>query len=196
VLLLTGARREELASVKWDDVSFQWRSIAMKDKIKGERDVPLTPYVAHLLNALPRRNNWVFSSVPRVIAFDDANARRRAARHARGAAQQVSASGRLADPSQAHRRACAVAGVPYLTLHGLRRSFASLCEWVEIPAGIGAQIQGHAPQGVREQSYIRRSLDMLRMHHEKIEAWILNEAGIAFTVPKTERPPLGVVSAA
>src|SRR5437016_4656098 len=63
-------------------------------------------------------------------------------------------------------------------LPGLRRSFATLCEWLDIPGGISAQIQGHAPQGVREQKYIRRPLDLLRVHHEKIEAWILEQAGI------------------
>jgi hypothetical protein len=33
---------------------------------------------------------------------------------------------------------------------------------------------------VREQNCIRRPLDLLRVHHEKIEAWILKEAGIDF----------------
>jgi hypothetical protein len=33
---------------------------------------------------------------------------------------------------------------------------------------------------VREQNYIRRPLDLLRVHHEKIEAWILEQAGIVF----------------
>ena len=83
-----------------------------------------------------------------------------------------------------------------MTLHGLRRSFASLCEWLDIPGGISAQIQGHAPQGVREQNYIRRPLDLLRVHHEKIEAWILKEAGIDFD-PATAAPAgLRVVTAA
>ena len=153
-LLLTGARREELAELKWEDVNFQWRGMELKDKIEGRRAVPLTPYVSHLLAALPRRNEWVFSS-------------------------PGSASGRLTEPSIAHRQACAAAGLE-LTLHGLRRSFASLCEWLDIPGGISAQIQGHAPQGVREQNYIRRPLDLLRVHHERIEAWILEQAGIVF----------------
>ena len=83
------------------------------------------------------------------------------------------------EPRIAHDKACAVAGLD-VTLHGLRRSFASLCEWIEMPAGIAAQIQGHAPQGVREQHYIRRPLDLLRMWHVKIEAWILEQAGIEF----------------
>jgi hypothetical protein len=31
-----------------------------------------------------------------------------------------------------------------------------------------------------EQNYIRRPLDLLRMWHVKIEAWILEQAGIKF----------------
>jgi integrase len=153
-LLLTGARREELAELKWEDLSFQWRGIDLKDKMEGRRAIPLTPFVSTLLSALPRRNEWVFSSA-------------------------ASASGRLTEPSIAHRRACVAAGLE-MTLHGLRRSFASLCEWLDIPGGISAQIQGHAPQGVREQNYIRRSIDLLRVHHERIEGWILEQGGITF----------------
>jgi len=102
------------------------------DKIEGSRAVPLTPFVAHLLAALSRRNEWAFSS-------------------------PASASRKLTEPRIAHRQACAAAGLE-LTLHGLRRSFASLCEWLDIPGGINAQNQGHAPQGVREQNYIHRPL--------------------------------------
>ena len=169
-LLLIGARREELAGLRWEDVNFQWKSISMHDKIEGERMVPLTPYVARLLGGLPRANEWVFSSARFVTPIDG-----RAGRW-----ENVSASGRLAEPSIAHRRACMAAGLEGLTLHGLRRSFASLCEWIEMPGGISAQIQGHAPQGVREQNYIRRPVDLLRVWHEKIEAWILNEAKVEF----------------
>jgi integrase len=151
-LLLTGARREELATLKWVDVDFQWNSLKLNDKVEEFRMVPMTPYVAYLLAALPRRSEWVFSS-------------------------PTAASGRLTEPSIAHRKACAVAGL-VVSLHGLRRSFATLCEWTETPAGIAAQIQGHAPQGVREQNYIRRPLDLLRMWHVKIEAWVLEQAGI------------------
>ena len=32
-LLLTGARREELAALRWEDVNFQWRGMNLKDKI-------------------------------------------------------------------------------------------------------------------------------------------------------------------
>jgi len=157
-LLLTGARRNELAALRWQDVDFQWNSLTMHDKVKGLRVIPLTPYVAQLLAGLPRRNEFVFSS-------------------------PTAAKGCIHDPSIAHRKACAVAALD-MTLHGLRRSFATLCEWTETPAGIAAQIQGHAPQGVREQNYIRRPLDLLRMWHVKIEAWILEQAEIEFVPVK------------
>jgi integrase len=166
-MLLTGARPNELITVRWDDVDFQWNSMTIKDKVEGLRVIPLTPYVAHLLAALPRRNEWVFSS-------------------------PTSASGHLTEPRIAHDKACAVAGVD-ITLHGLRRSFASLTEWIEMPAGIAAQIQGHKPQGVREQHYIRRPLDLLRMWHVKIEAWILEQAGVSF-VADVEPGKLRVVA--
>ena len=185
-LLLTGARREELAGLRWEEVNTQWRGLDLKDKIEDRRAVPLTPYVAQLLAGLPHRNAWVFSSA-QALAGDTRNAARRARYHAskgtvapEGDVSIGSASGRLVEPSIAHRRACAAAGLKGLTLHGLRRSFASLCEWLDIPGGISAQIQGHAPQGVREQNYIRRPLDLLRVHHERIEAWILEQAGVSF----------------
>ena len=153
VLLLTGARREELAALKWTDVNFQWGSIKLSDKVEDFRMVPLTPFVAQLLANLPRRNAFVFSS-------------------------PASASGHIAEPRIAHNEAVAVANLPQLTLHGLRRSFATLSEWIEMPNGIAAQIQGHAPQGVREKNYIRRPLDLLRVWHAKIETWILEQAGV------------------
>jgi integrase len=155
-LLLVGPRREEMAELKWCDLDFQWGSMRLKDKVEAFRQVPLTPYVAALLSQLPRANQWVFCSAK-------------------------SESGRIVEARIAHNGALTAAGLPHITLHGLRRSFATLSEWVEVPAGVSAQVQGHAPQGVREQNYIRRPLDLLRLWHVKIEAWILQQAGIEFS---------------
>jgi integrase len=55
-LLLTGARRNELATLRWRDVDFQWKSLTIRDKVEGERTIPLTPYLESLIAALPRRN--------------------------------------------------------------------------------------------------------------------------------------------
>ena len=152
-LLLTGARREELAGLRWADADFRWKSLTIRDKVEGERTIPLTPYVAALLARLPRRNEWVFSS-------------------------PTAASGRLQEPRIQHNRALGVAGLPALSLHGLRRSFGTLAEWVECPAGISAQIMGHKPSAIAEKHYRARPLDLLRQWHTKIEGWILAQAGI------------------
>ncbi len=154
-LLMTGARREELAGLQWADVDFQWQSLTIKDKVEGSRTIPLTPFVAALLAALPRRNEWVFSS-------------------------PAAASGRLMEPRIGHNKALTAAGLPALSLHGLRRSFGTLAEWVEVPAGVVAQLMGHKPSATAEKHYRRRPLDLLRSWHVKIEAWILEQAGIDF----------------
>ncbi|MBU4317471.1 MAG: tyrosine-type recombinase/integrase [Proteobacteria bacterium] len=152
-LLLTGARRNEIAGVLWEDLDFKWKSMTIRDKVEGIRAIPLTPYVATLLAPLPRLNQWVFSS-------------------------PAAKSGRLQEPRIPHNKALAVAGIEGLTLHGLRRSFGTLSEWVEVPAGVVAQLMGHKPSATAEKHYKRRPLDLLRVWHEKIEAWILEQAGI------------------
>jgi integrase len=166
------------------------------------REVPVTPFVESLITALPRHNEWVFPSL-RQLSGDEKNAERRARYHAAKGQKpppltvvENSASGRISDPSIAHRRACAAAGLEGLTLQGLRRSFASLCEWLDIPGGISAQIQGHRPQGVREQNYIRRPLDLLRLHHTRIETWILEQARIELKPAKATPAGLRAIAAA
>lgn len=159
-LLITGARREELAWLKWPDVDFKWKSMTIHDKVEGDRVIPLTPYLAGLLYALPRRKDKKGKAIPWVFSSPTA------------------ATGRIREPRIAHKKALDAAGLPHVTLHGLRRSFGTLAEWVEVPSGIVAQIMGHKPTAIAEKHYRRRPLDMLRMWHVRIEAWMLEQAGI------------------
>ena len=154
-LLLTGARPGEVLGLRWKDINTKWKGLTIRDKVEGERVIPLTPYVWHLLTVLPRRNEYVFSS-------------------------PTAKGGALSIPRSHHVCACKVAGLKGLTLHDLRRSFKSLTEWLEIPAGVVAQLMGHKPSATAEKHYTVRPLDLLRVHHERIEAWILEQAGIKF----------------
>ena len=169
-LLLTGARPGEVLAMRWNDLNTQWRGLTIRDKVEGERVIPLTPYVWHLLAALPRRNEFVFAS-------------------------SRNENTPLTEPNHAHDKACKVAAIDALTLHGLRRSFGTLSEWLEVPAGVVAQIQGHKPSATAEKHYRVRPLDLLRVHHERIEAWILEQAGIVFDA-QAEPGKLRVVGAA
>ncbi|NDG13931.1 MAG: preprotein translocase, partial [Betaproteobacteria bacterium] len=96
-MLLTGAREGEVLSLRWENVSFQWRKMRIKDKVEESREIPLTNYVAGLLEALPRINEWVFSS-------------------------ERSKSGALSVPSKALQGVCQRANVNHLGVHDLRRS--------------------------------------------------------------------------
>lgn len=180
MLLLTGARREELAGLRWEDVDFRWKSLRIRDKVEGERVIPLTTYVATLLQGLRIRNGRP-PVVPRRIRNDlDAVHQFRSEWEPSVwvFASRQAAGGRVRDPRRNHMRALATAGLPHISLHGLRRSFGTLAEWVECPTGVVAQIMGHKPSAIAEKHYRVRPLDLLRMWHERIEAWILAEAGI------------------
>ena len=165
-LLLTGARRNELAGLRWQDVDFKSKSITIRDKVVGERTIPLTPYLEYLINPLARRNEFVFSSL-------------------------TSKSKHIEEPRDQHQKALTTAAIPNLSIHGLRRSFATLAEWVEVPAGIVAQIMGHKPSAIAEKHYIRRELDLLHLWHVRVEEWILQQADIEF---KAEVVGLRVIS--
>jgi integrase len=187
-LLLTGSRREELAALRWGDVDFQWNTLVLDDKVEGTggRTIPLTTYFASLLARLkaesespptPRQlrkwkdqgkvwtgpSQWVFAS-------------------------PTSVTGRLTEPRSAHQRALSAAALPHLTIHGLRRSFGTLAEWCDVPVGVVAQIQGHKPSAIAEKHYRRRSVDLLRLWHQKIEDWILQEAKIQAGLALTLEP--------
>ena len=167
-LLLTGARREELAALTWDNVDFQWRKLTIADKVDATRTIPLTPYLAHMLASLPRVGPYVFAS--------------------------ASKTGRITDTRASHAKALQSAAIEGLTIHGLRRSFSLLGEAAGAPAGAIAQVMGHKPSATAE-GYRPRSIDALRPFLEQIEAHILSLAGVQFD-RKTEPGKLALVKAA
>ena len=167
-LLLTGARREELAALTWDNVDFQWRKLTIADKVDATRTIPLTPYLAYMLASLPRVGPYVFAS--------------------------GSKTGRITDARASHAKALQSAGIEHLTFHGLRRSFSLLGEAAGAPAGAIAQVMGHKPSATAE-GYRPRSIDALRPFLEQIEGHILGLAGVQFD-RKVELGKLRVVQTA
>jgi len=199
-VLLLGCRPGEARDIRWDDVDFIWRAVTLRDKVEGERTIPLPSYLAgvllnlkasqHAMPTIPRRlakvpeqrEAFTKSWEPSSFVFGT--------RHAKG--------GRIADGRAAHARALKRAALPHVSLHGLRRSFATLSEWCEAPEGAVAQIQGHKPSATREKHYKSRPLDLLRVWHQRIEDWVLTEAGIDVPQAQTASTttPLRVVSGA
>ncbi len=152
-LLLTGARREELASLTWANVDMRWRKVTLADKVETTRTIPMSPYLWQILAGLPRANDFVFASSGK--------------------------TGRIADVRSSHAKALEQAGIEGLTIHGLRRSFSLLGEAAGAPAGAIAQIMGHKPSATAE-GYRPRSVDALRPYLAQIETHILQLAGVQF----------------
>jgi integrase len=170
-LLLTGARREEMASLKWEGVDFEWNTLTIKDKVEASRTIPLTPYLRGLLLELhnlkqqtkvkPLRGE-AEATEPSPYVFP-ANGKR----------------GYLVSPDIAYRKALDFAALPLVTLHGLRRSFKNCADDCETPSGVTAQIMGHKPSAIAERHYTHRSMDTLTKWHSTIESFILDKAGVS-----------------
>lgn len=169
-LLLTGARREELAALKWSDIDFRWKRLKIADKVGDTRTLPLAPYLAHLLHGLPRvsGNLHVFAS-------------------------GVAKVGRIVDPRSAHADVLSHGDLPHVTLHGLRRTFALMGESAGCPAGAIAQIMGHRPGSMSER-YKPRTIDQLRPYMGQVERFIVDKAGVTFDFDARQEEGGNVVS--
>jgi integrase len=65
LLLATGARREEVASLHWDELDLakrEWLLPSARAKNKREHLLPLSDVAAEVLEATPRRDGYVFAS--------------------------------------------------------------------------------------------------------------------------------------
>lgn len=156
ISILCGPRSESMRSLTYSQLDFKWKTISIWDKVEQEdRIIPMTPYVEKLLQQLPKHpdSDFVFWS-------------------------EQSKTRHITDIRKSYYTALEEKGLPKFTIHDLRRSFSNLAEWLEIPTGVVAQIMGHKPSATAEKHYKDRPVDLLRVHHTKIEEWILNEANI------------------
>lgn len=152
-VLLTGCRPGEARALTWDDIDTRFKTITFADTKAGEsRTIGLTPFVAQLLDTLPRTSSLVFAS--------------------RNGKPIVPCHKQL-------QRVAAWAGLDYVSEHGLRRSFGTLAEWCDLPSGVTAQIMGHKPSAIAEKHYRVRPVGMLREFHERIERFIVENAGLS-----------------
>lgn len=159
-LLLTGARREELAKLTWAQVDLRWMKLTLADKYEESRTIPLSVYLRTLLEGLPRLGPFVFAA--------------------------DSASGRISDVRRSLMKALEDAGIGHLSPHGLRRSFSILGEAAGAPAGAIAQIMGHKPSATAE-GYRPRTIDGLRPYLQQIEDHILDLAEVTGRQSEDER---------
>ena len=101
LLLLTGCRKMEIVTLRWDDLDRTAGEVRLSDTKTGTRRVPLTPAVEWVLGRIPRAddNPWVIAG-------------RKKNTH-------------LSNLDEAWRRICARAELKDMRIHDCRHSYAS-----------------------------------------------------------------------
>ena len=101
LLMLTGCRRDEILTLKWQDVDLGAGELHLRDSKTGARDIPLPRAAAELLAGLPRMpgNPWVIPG--------------------------RKPEGRLSNLNDHWQRIRKRAGLEGVRIHDLRHSFAS-----------------------------------------------------------------------
>lgn len=150
VLLLTGLRRNEALGLRWDDVDLKWRTLTIPDpKNRQPHTLPLGNYLFELL---ARREK--IADITYVFEGLDSCIRYGLARVEKETGIRV-------------------------TPHDLRRTFSTIAESLDIPAYALKALLNHKTTGDVTAGYIQMTPDRLRAPMQKIEDFILTEAGLS-----------------
>ena len=119
LLLLTGCRRNEILTLRWDDLDRTAGELRIRDSKTGPRRVPLTPEAEQVLAGIPRLdgNPWVIAGGKRGSRL-----------------QRI-------DPFWNRLRVCA--GLEDVRLHDLRHSYASQALAIGEGLPVIARLLGH-----------------------------------------------------
>lgn len=167
-VLLTGARREEVAPIKWSDIDFRWKKFTIHNKttadVERTRVLPLTPYIESVFKAMPKINDFVFASTRSKLGY-------------------------VRDSRKSLAPVLENAELPHLTIHGFRRTYSLLYEEAGCVASAMEQIIGHVVQTMDEH-YKPRTVEQLRPWLERYENFVIEKAKLQplfIEKPKVEK---------
>lgn len=167
-IVMTGARRAEAATLLWKDIDFSSRLLTFRDtKNHTDRTMPLTPHVGSILSATKEQGaggRFVFS----VVGKDGKPTNIKEPRKTMAAANKAANSA--------------------VTVHGLRRTFATLLESLDAPAYVVKALLGHSMKSdITTHHYVQLSVERLRPWLEKYEVALLRLVG---DIPGADVVPL------
>lgn len=160
LILLTGLRRREAAALRWANVDFKARTLTVTATKNGrDHTLPLSDY---LIDLLTRRRD----AAPGDFVFPG-----------------TGGSGHIEQPKNACYRLRDNTGVD-CSVHGLRRTFASIAESLDIPGYSLKRLLNHATRGdVTANHYLVIDIERLRGHMQRITDYVLKAAGEVETAP-------------
>lgn len=146
LILVTGFRREEAQSLKWEQVNFEKKTISLPDnKAKRYFEIPMTHLTHDLLKwrlENTKKSNYVFASSGR--------------------------TGHIVEPKRAFKKIADKAKLSHnLNSHALRRTFATICKELDISLDDSGKLLNHANRNVTD-SYVSRSLEYQRGLYDQV----------------------------
>ena len=156
-ILLTGARRTEAATLRWKDIDTRAGVLTFKDtKNHTDRLMPITPRIDELLEALKKlkMGEYVFATMGKDEKPTHISEPRKAVVAANSAAESA------------------------VTVHGLRRTYATVLESLDCPGYPLKALLGHSMKSdVTTAHYTQISVERLRPWAEKYEQFLLKVIG-------------------
>lgn len=143
LLILTGARRGEILSLRWEHVDFKAACLRLPDSKTGAKVIHLTPAALEILQSLPRIENNPFVIVG------------------------LKAGTHLYDLKGAWRRVRRRAGLEGVRLHDLRHSFASVAVGAGLSLPMIGKLLGHTQQQTT-QRYAHLADDPVKAANELV----------------------------
>ncbi len=169
--ILTGLRRQEAASLRWEQVDMKAKTLKIIDtKNNVPHTLPLSTYLLNLLQARPAaaKSDFVFPA--------------------------PSATGHIMDSRKQIDKVVASSTI-HFTLHDLRRTFITIAEGLDIPAYALKRLLNHKMHNDVTAGYIVSDVERLRIPMQKITDYMLKRMGIIQTKEPAKNSPIQEVAA-
>lgn len=155
LILFTGFRRQEAASLKWSDVDFKVKTMTIEDTQNRERHT--TPLSNFLEELLLRRKQATGNSLYLFPAD--------------------SSTGYLYEPRKAMIKVTELSGVPF-TIHDLQRTFITIAESLNIPVYTLKRLLNHKMKSDITAGYVIMDVERLRKPMQMITDYLMEAMGI------------------
>ena len=168
LLMLTGQRRNEVASMKWDNLDFKnelWTLPKEATKANRQHEVPLSPAMQEILQAAPRNGAYVFSTTGKtpVSGFSRAKVR----------CDKIVAANRLRVKGKKKwtKKELSKNYMPPWRIHDIRRSVASGMAEIGIAPHVIEKVLNHSTGQISGVAAVYNRHTYLREKTDALNAW-------------------------
>ncbi|STX39016.1 tyrosine-type recombinase/integrase [Legionella feeleii] len=158
LILFTGLRRMEAASLRWNDVDFKAKTFSVQDT--KNREIHTLPMSDFLYELLWRRKQFKVSE----FVFP-----------------APSQTGHIIEPRKAMLKVAELSGVPF-TVHDLRRTFATTAESLDLPAYALKRLLNHKMTNDVTAGYIMRDVERLRKPMQRITDFLIKQMAVSIEI--------------